>query len=156
MTDLETSKGASLILGANIVFAQYLNNGFSEAYLTAAERATGKSKQEWLKKARQTCREALKATKKNWVILPETLMFQGRYEWLRGKSGAALKWWQQGLGKAQEINDPYFEGMIHLEIGQRTGDRAHLQRAASILEDIGSLFYLEMTREALANLGEDG
>jgi len=50
------------------------------------------------------------------------------------------------------MGERYFEGIIHLEIGDRLGDREHLLRAASIFEEIGAELNLVKTREALANL----
>jgi tetratricopeptide (TPR) repeat protein len=152
---LELSQESSAALGANIAFSSYLNNALAETYLTYAEGSTGETSQDWLRKAKRTCREALKSTRNNWVLLPEALQFQGRYEWLNGNPDTARKWWQQGLEKAQVIDDPYFQGKIHLEIGQRTGDRKHLQAAESILEEIGSELLLEQARLALSNLEEN-
>jgi len=149
------SQEASASLGANVAFSSYLGNSLSEIYLESAETSTGRARQDWLQKAKKTCRQALKLTKNSRILLPEALQFQGRYEWLDDNPNAAQKWWRQALEKAQEIKDPYFQGKIHFEIGQRTGDRAHLLKAESILEEIGSAFYLERTRTALANLGDD-
>jgi class 3 adenylate cyclase/tetratricopeptide (TPR) repeat protein len=149
---LETSQEASSAPGAVGTFATYLYNGLSEAYLLAAENSTGKTRQEWLKKAKKTCRKNLKPAKNSRIPLPEALMFQGRYEWLRGKPAVAEKWWRQALEAAQNINDPFMEAALLLEMGQQLGDCDYLQRAESILEVIGAEFDLKLVREALANL----
>jgi tetratricopeptide (TPR) repeat protein len=127
----------------------YLGNARSEAYLAAAEGSTGKARQAWLKKARHSCRETLKAAKMNRPTLPHALMFQGRYEWLRGKPESAQRRWQKALHEARRIGDPYQEGTIHLEAGYRLNDRAHLLQAASILEAIGAEFDLAAARKTL-------
>ncbi len=133
----------------------YLGNARSEAYLAAAEGSTGKARQEWLKKARHSCRETLKAAKINRPTLPEALLFQGRYEWLRVKPESAQKWWRKALEEARRIGDPYLEGVIHLEAGCRLGDHDHLRHAESILEEIGAEFDLAAARNALKNLKEN-
>jgi tetratricopeptide (TPR) repeat protein len=129
-----------------------LGNGTSAAYLEAAERAKGNARQEWLKKARRSCQEMLKLTRNNLVTLPDALLLQGRYEWLRGKPGPAGKWWVKAMEESHRLKDRYMEGMVHLEIGRRTGYRDHLQQAESLLEEIGAEFDLAKAREALANL----
>jgi hypothetical protein len=53
---------------------------------------------------------------------------------------------------SRRLKDPYMEGMVHLEIGRRTGDREHLQQAESILEEVGAEFDLAKAKEALADL----
>lgn len=75
----------------------------------------------------------------------------GRYEWLSGKAGAAQKSWAQALDRAIDSGMRYEEGMIHLEIGRRTGDRDELLQAESILEKIGAKFDLAAARKALDN-----
>jgi hypothetical protein len=94
----------------------------------------------------------LKLTRNNLVTLPDALLLQGRYEWLRGNQNEAGKWWGKAMDESRRLKDPYMEGMVHLEIGRRTGDRDHLQQAETILIEIGAKFDLAKTREELANL----
>jgi phage terminase large subunit-like protein len=88
----------------------------------------------------------------NRTALPDSLLLQGRYEWLRGKRSAAMRWWDKALEESRRLKDPYMEGMVHLEIGRRMGDREHLQLAESILEKIGAEFDLAKAKKALADL----
>jgi tetratricopeptide (TPR) repeat protein len=150
---LETSQEVLLASGV-IIEIPILGNGFSEAYLAMAERSTGKEKQKWLKKAKRSCQDTLRAAKRYRPPLLDAQIFQGRYEWLRGNSSAAEKWWDKALQESRQTRDRYAEGVIYLEIGTRLGDREHLQQAESILEEIGAAFDLTKAREALANLGE--
>ena len=76
-------------------------------------------------------------------------MLQGRYEWLRGKPAAAQKWWRRSLALAEEMGQRYALGMTHLEMGQRLGERAHLERAEAIFAEIGAEWDLARAREAL-------
>jgi tetratricopeptide (TPR) repeat protein len=130
----------------------YLGNARSEAYLAAAEGSTGTARRAWLKKARQSCQETVKAARINRPTLPTALMFQGRYEWLRGNPESAQQWWRKALEEARRAGDPYQEGMIHLEAGRRLGEREHLLRAESILDEIGAEFDLAAARNALEAL----
>jgi len=59
-------------------------------------------------------------------------MFRGRYEWLRGKPGAARKWWQKALAEAHRTGERYIEGMVHLEAGRRLGEEPVTARAPCI------------------------
>ena len=79
------------------VATPYLGNARSDAYLAAAEGASGKARGEWLKKGRRSCRETVKAAKMNCPTLPHAVMLQGRYEWLRVKPKSAQRLWRKAL-----------------------------------------------------------
>jgi tetratricopeptide (TPR) repeat protein len=135
-----------------VVDAPYLGNSKSEIYLMAAESTNGEARQRWLKKAKRSCRDTVKVARNNRPTLPDALLLQGRYEWLQGKPETAQKWWEKATKEAQRICDTYMEGTIQLEIGRRLGNRDHLQRAKSILEEISAEFELAKAKEALANV----
>lgn len=135
-----------------IIEIAILGNGLSEAYLAAAERSSGEEKQAWLKKAKRSCRDTLKAAKRYRPPLIDAQLLQGRCEWLRGKPAAADRWWEKALAESRDMRDRYAEGMDNLEIGRRSGDPKHLQQDESILEEIGAELDLADAREALANL----
>ncbi len=137
-----------------IIEKAILGNGFSETYLAAADRATDKDRQEWIKRAKRSCRYTLQAAKRYRPPLMDAQFFQGRYEWLRGNSSAAQKWWSKALEEARRKGDRYEEGIVHLEIGSRLDDLSHLQQAEAILEEIGAEFDLAQTREVLSTMGE--
>jgi hypothetical protein len=77
------------------------------------------------------------------------MRLQGTYESLRGKPAAAQKWWQRSLAPAEEMGFRYDLGRTHLEMGQRLGKRAHLERAEAIFAKIGAEWDLARAREAL-------
>ena len=126
-----------------------LYNGLAEAYLLAAEQGDKTEKADWLKKAKCACRDALKQAKAARQVLPETIRLQGTYEWLRRKPAAARKWWQRSLALAEELGQRYDVGMTLLEMGQRLGERAHLERAEAILAEIDAERDLARARELL-------
>jgi hypothetical protein len=132
----------------------YAYAGLLETYLVAAEYATGEVRRVWMNKARQSCRETVKSARINRAALSDALMLQGRYEWLRGKSGAARKCWQNALEEARRTGECYSYGAIHLEAGRCLGDREHLLQAESMLKEIGAEFDLAAAREAIVNLPE--
>jgi class 3 adenylate cyclase/tetratricopeptide (TPR) repeat protein len=149
---LETSQEVLSASGVIIEIA-ILANGYSEVYLAAAEHSTGKEKIAWLTKANLSCKKSLKAAKRYRPPLMDAQLFQGRYEWLRGNSSAAQKWWRRALEEARQKGDRYEEGIAHLEIGSRLGDRAHLEQADAILEEMGAEFDLAQAREVLLIMG---
>ncbi len=63
---------------------------------------------------------------------------QGTYEWMRGKPGAAQKWWQRSLTAAEELGMRYEMGMVNLEKGKRLGERESLENAEAIFVNIGA------------------
>ena len=154
---LEVMEAAQVVFsaaGSDLGYG-YLGMGLAEAYLEKAEAAQGEDRQLWLKKAGIESRKTLKVIKRtSYGTLPDVLLVQGRYQWLRGKQAEAQNVWQRALAKAGEFGDPYQQGMLHLEIGRRLGERDHLLRAESILEEIGAEFDLAVARETMKNLQE--
>jgi class 3 adenylate cyclase/tetratricopeptide (TPR) repeat protein len=148
---LETSQEVLSTQGV-IIEKALLGNGFSETYLAAAERSTGVDRQEWLKNSKRSCKYSLKAAKIYRPPLMDAQLFQGRYEWLRGNSSAAQKWWRKALAEARQKSDRYEQGIIHLEIGSRLGDHSHLEQAQAILAEVGAQFDLAKARDALESL----
>jgi tetratricopeptide (TPR) repeat protein len=137
--------------GVTSAFVMSAFHGLAWAYLALAEQATGAERARWLRKAGRACRAASKNSKGDRGSLPGTLRWQGRYEWLRGKREPALRCWQRGLVEAERIGARYELGMLHLEMGERLGDRAHLEKAEAILAKIGAEGDWARARELLAH-----
>jgi class 3 adenylate cyclase/tetratricopeptide (TPR) repeat protein len=123
----------------------------AEVYLVAAELRAQNAQTDWLKEAREACSDARRYSGIG-PARPEAQMLQGRYEWLRGKPRAAKKWWRRALAQAEAQGQRYDLGVIHLEMGRRLGDRAHLERAEAILAEVGAEWDLARAREALADV----
>jgi len=126
-----------------------LRNGLVEAYLLAAEQGDKTERADWLKRARRACKDALRQGKAFRPGLPEAMRLRGTYDCLNGKPGAAQKWWQRSLALAEEMGQRYDLGVTHLEMGQRLGQRVHLERAEIILAEIGAEWDLTRVREAI-------
>ena len=118
-------------------------------YLAAAEQGAGAHKEEYLRRAKRACKEVLKSTKVYRYCLPEAMMLQGRYKWIRGKPLAAQEWWERSIKAGEEMGTRYYLGMSHLEMGRRLNDREHLQQAETIFAEIGAKFDLAETRRLL-------
>ncbi len=122
-------------------------NNMAETYLWLAEQGGELQKNMSLKKAKSTCHAALREGAKMHPKLPKAMRLQGTYEWLRGKHAAAQKWWQKSLTEAERMGLQYDVGMVHLEMGQRLGERAHMEQAEAISAEIGAELDLAKARE---------
>ena len=127
----------------------YFFHGLAEVYLFAAQQSTPTERARWLKKAKQSCRYALRRGQIARWGLSEAMRFQGTYEWLRARPAAALKWWQRSLAVAEEQGTRYELGMTCLEIGKRMQDRSYLVRSEQIFAEIGANLDLARVQEFL-------
>ena len=128
-----------------------LRNSLAAAYLMAAEQgvAIQENNGNWLRKARNACKVALKQGKAFHPGMPDALRMQGTFEWLMGKHSAARKWWQRSLTTAVDQRQRYDLGMVFLEMGRRMNDRACLERAETIFTEIGAELHLKQTQSLL-------
>ncbi|MFH1242556.1 MAG: adenylate/guanylate cyclase domain-containing protein [Pseudomonadota bacterium] len=119
-----------------IVLTNLMHN-LAEVYLVFAEKQEN-DKANWMHKARHACKLALKAGKGSRAKLPEAMLLQGRYLWIKGSAKAARKLWLRGQDLAEEMDMPYERGMIHREIGTRLRDQAYLDSSVCIFRQIGN------------------
>jgi class 3 adenylate cyclase/tetratricopeptide (TPR) repeat protein len=124
-------------------------NNVAETDLFAVEHGDPSERAKWLSKARDACRAALKEAPKFRPKWPKAMRLQGTFEWLAGRPGNAQKWWQKSLAEAERMGMRYDVGMTHLEIGQRLGERAHLEKAEAMFAKIGAEVDLARTRKLL-------
>jgi DNA-binding SARP family transcriptional activator/tetratricopeptide (TPR) repeat protein len=129
--------------------------GLVEAYLRAAEQTEEPAKGRWLEKAAQAAEAALKNARRFRPALAEAMRLRGTVEWLQGNTRSARKWWQRSIGLATQLGMRYDLGMVHLEMGLRLHDRAHLERAETILTEIDSAWDAARAREAREQIGAD-
>jgi class 3 adenylate cyclase/tetratricopeptide (TPR) repeat protein len=118
-------------------------------YLTVAEGSSGADRDKWLRESNRVCRELTKSTKSFPVYLSEALFFKGKYEWLRGKTDKARKYWHSSLAEAETLGMSYDLGMTHLELGYRFGDLEHLEKAETKFSEIGAEYDAARTRKLL-------
>jgi tetratricopeptide (TPR) repeat protein len=124
-------------------------NNLAEAYLFVVEHRDPSERATWMSKAKGACRAALNQSPKYRTKMPKAMRLQGTCEWLSGKPANARRWWQRSLAAAERLDLRYDEGMIHLEMGQRLGEPAHLEKAEAIFAEIGAAGDLARTRELL-------
>jgi class 3 adenylate cyclase/tetratricopeptide (TPR) repeat protein len=129
-------------------------NGLAEAYLSVVEQSGRTERAAGLKKARRACQDALRRGRMSRAGLPEAMRLRGTYAWLRGRRAIAQKWWQRSLSLAEKQGQRYDLGLAHLEMGQRLGERAHLERAEVILGDVGAQLDLARARDLLGRESE--
>jgi tetratricopeptide (TPR) repeat protein len=132
-------------------------NSLAETYLFAAENpetAPEHGRSGWLALARVACRDAMKVARACRMGLPEAMRLQGTFEWLSGRRRAAEHWWRRGLSFAMQNDIRYDEAMICLEMGCRLNERAYLEKAAALFEEMGSERNLGRARGALGVLGD--
>jgi tetratricopeptide (TPR) repeat protein len=130
-------------------------NGLVEVYLLISEQSDGAGRKDWLKKAGHACRLTLKQGRGARGGLPEAMTLRGCYEWQRGRAAAARTWWRRALALAEEMGQPYERGLVHLEMGRRRGERVHLERAETILSELGAQWDMARARDALAQISTD-
>jgi len=62
--------------------------------------------------------------------------------------------WRQSLKLAQQQEQYYDEGVILLDMGSRLGDRSQLEKAITILSEVGAEWDLALAHEALGKLSD--
>ena len=124
-------------------------NNLAEVYLFIFEHGGRTDRLIWLEKARVACQAGTKASSGCRLQIPKAMRLQGTCEWLREKPAVAQSWWQKSLAEAERMGMRYDEGLTHLEIGQRLGEREHLERAETIFGEIGAALALAKTRDVL-------
>jgi class 3 adenylate cyclase/tetratricopeptide (TPR) repeat protein len=132
--------------GLRGLYVTPVRNGLAEAYLARAEQASGTERAGWLRKAGPACRLARHQSQVDRSGQPEALRLSGQHAWLAGRPKAARQWWQRSLAAARQQGQPYDEGMVCLEMGQRLGERACLERGEALLVEVGAGFDLARVR----------
>jgi tetratricopeptide (TPR) repeat protein len=133
---------------ANRIFQEYkvignrflskIRIGFAWAHLLAAENGTKAERKLQLARAARACKSALKSVRSFRPFAAEACRLQGTCDWLHGRKRQARKWWDKGLAISSEIGQPYEQAMIYMEMGERLGDAAYVERAKEILVEIGA------------------
>jgi class 3 adenylate cyclase/tetratricopeptide (TPR) repeat protein len=131
-----------------------LKHAQAERCLVAAERSSGAEREDWLKLAQRACESALKRIKFFPPGAPEAMLYQGRYEWLRGRTSAARDWWVKSAQEAVRMRMRYDEGLAYAEVGDRMSERSELEKAAVIFEEVGARRDLARTSDVLAHTAD--
>lgn len=124
-------------------------NQLAEVYLFIFEHGGRSDRSVWLEKARVACQSGTKAAAGCKLQEPKAMRLRGTCEWLRGKPAIAQRWWQKSLAQAERMGMRYDEGLTYLEIGQRLGERRHLEKAEGILGEIGAALAVAKVKDLL-------
>ena len=128
--------------------------GAAATYLTLWEAGYDRSK---LKQQARQAVKALNSFARTFPIgRPAAGLYDGLYEWLRGRPKRARRAWDKALAVAEELAIPYERGRLHYEIGRHLpGDStaaAHLQQASQIFTRLGATHELALTQTALTQI----
>jgi tetratricopeptide (TPR) repeat protein len=126
-----------------------LMNNLAEVYLYAFEHDDPSERASWLDKAGRACQAGTRASSGCKLKAPKAMRLQGTYEWLKGKPAIAQQRWRRSLAEAEQMGMRYDLGLLHLEMGQRLGERKHLEKAEAIFVKMGAEGDLAKTRELL-------
>ena len=132
-------------------FLAALAVGYAAEVALAAAESSGRDEgaPTAYRKARAMCRAALRQATISRTGAPIAYRSQGTYHWLRGRPKRAFRWWQRSVAVAEALGARYDLARTHLEIGRRTGDRAHLEQAEALCAEIGARSDLAEVRELL-------
>jgi tetratricopeptide (TPR) repeat protein len=117
----------------------------ADVFLHLAEQGS----EEALGRARAAVKTAAKRSKLAVEGRPGACRVRGNVEWLRGRRGAARRWWRRSLQEAESQGAPYKAALTELDAGRRLGDPEHLRRAEARFEELGATWYADRAREAL-------
>jgi tetratricopeptide (TPR) repeat protein len=117
----------------------------ADVFLHLAEQGS----EEALGRARAAVKTAAKRSKLAVEGKPGACRVRGNAEWLRGREGAARRWWRRSLEEAESQGAPYEAALTELDAGQRLGDAEQLRRAEARFEELEAAWYADRAREAL-------
>jgi tetratricopeptide (TPR) repeat protein len=117
----------------------------ADVFLHLAEQGS----EEALGRARAAVKTAAKRSKLAVEGRPGACRVRGNVEWLRGRRGAARRWWRRSLQEAESQGAPYKAALTELDAGRRLGDPEHLGRAQALFEELGATWYADQAQSAL-------
>lgn len=135
-----------------VVFALDGFTGVADVYL--GQWATGRAREAAVaKSASELAVKKLRTFSKVFPIgRPAAHRYAGRVKEQAGDPAAAGKEWEQGIEAAVELQMPYEEGRMRLNLGRISSDRDHLEKALELFEATGAVPFSESSREALREI----
>ena len=116
----------------------FFYNTMAQTHLYTAQQLTGKKRKQSLKKMKAVLKKVLKKNKKFKCDRHQTISLLGSYKWLTGANKKAEKLWEQALILAKKADAKYDLACIYMEIGEKTGEILHLNKAAELFLTIGA------------------
>jgi tetratricopeptide (TPR) repeat protein len=131
----------------------------AEVFLTLWEES-GKDEtpdgQMYSRLSRLACRALHRFSQTFPIGKPGDLVWQGLYEWLRGRPGRARNSWKKGVEAAEERGLPFEQAQACYEMGRHSAGRErqeYLSRACDIFGKLGSTYHLARAEEARKESG---
>lgn len=123
-----------------------------QVHLHVTEHASDPDRATALRAARGAAKLAARRSKVAREGRPGAYRLRGTCEWLRGRRGAARRWWLRSLTEAEVLGARYDLALTELEAGRRLGEPQRLERAASLFHEMEAEWYATQAREALREL----
>jgi tetratricopeptide (TPR) repeat protein len=130
--------------------------GITEVFLelweaSLVDRQSAEDRASLAKSARQACKTMRNFARVFPMGHPRAWLYQGRYDWLSGKTSKAHKAWQKSLTFAQKSEMPYEEGLALYNIGRYLPAESkqrqdYLTRASEIFTRLEAKYDLVRTR----------
>lgn len=124
----------------------------ADHYVSAMEQSGAAERAAASRKAARACSAAIKNSKAVPLGAPAAFRALGTYEWLRGHEVAAVRSWERSVASGERVGMPYHVALTEFERGRLAGDPPRLERAISILDDLGARLDSSRAREALEGL----
>jgi class 3 adenylate cyclase/tetratricopeptide (TPR) repeat protein len=124
--------------------------------LAVAERLEGPPRQQALQQAQRDCRSALHSARRQPGWLPQALRLHGSLDWLCNRPAAAQRCWAESLALAERFAFAIERAQTLLEMGQRAGDAAIIERATEVFRHTGATTYLALALRALDHVQTQG
>ena len=86
-----------------------------------------------------------------YIGRPRVWLWQGRYDWLAGKSSKAEQAWYKSLNIAEQLHMPYEQALAHYALGSyaTSANRTrHLDSACTIFKELGATYDLDKAEKA--------
>lgn len=127
--------------GATFNFDGFI--GMAEASVAMIE--AGRSDAARLALAQRACRTLRWYATRVTITEPAARLWQGCFDWARGRHGRARQSWLASLAAAERMSLPYDAALARREIGRRlpAGDaerRGHLEQAAVLFTQLGAVW----------------
>ncbi len=101
-----------------------LRNALCERELAASEQQSADERSASMKHTQAVCRKALDNGRRYRGLLPEAMRLWGVYEFDRGRSQHAKKWWTRSKSAAEAAGQRHDAVLSDMEAEMRLGERA--------------------------------
>jgi hypothetical protein len=131
-----------LIPAYDIIATVYLVLSAESKVLSSSQHSGLGTQHSALKEAGRACKTLFKCAKVLRICQPCAWRHWGELHWMAGNSDRAVASWHKSRQLAQQLQMPYDEGLVHLELGRHLAEtaekREHIARALELLAPIAN------------------